>query len=79
MASEIVLSNITGIDAPYNVFGCDIYGNNCILIATVNRDIPPPLTLPLSPIFNTYPGVLLKLSNCSGCVDSEFLDCTGPP
>jgi hypothetical protein len=79
MTNEIVLSNITGIDAPYNVFGCDIYGNNCILIATVDRDIPPPLTLPLSPIFNTYPGVLLKLSNCSGCVDSEYLSCIEQP
>ena len=73
--TNLVFSGVTGIALPYNVWGCDIYGNNCILIATINTPIPPTLTIQLPPIFDTYPGLLVKLTNCIDCEYSEFLTC----
>lgn len=73
--TNLVFSGVTGIALPYNVWGCDIYGNNCILIATINTAIPPTLTIQLPPIFDTYPGLLIKLTNCLDCEYSEFSAC----
>ncbi len=73
--TNLVFSGVTGIALPYNVWGCDIFGNNCILIATINTSIPPTLTIQLPPIFDTYPGLLIKLTNCLDCEYSEFSAC----
>ena len=73
--TNLVFSGVSGMDIPYNVWGCDIFGNNCILIATIYNPIPPTLTIPLSPIFDTYPGLLIKLTNCSNCDYSEYSVC----
>jgi hypothetical protein len=74
--SNLVLDNVTGIDLPYNVWACDIYGNNCILIATINTSIPPTITIPLPPLFDTYPGILIKVTDSLDCEYSEFSFCS---
>jgi hypothetical protein len=73
--TNLVFSGVSGMDLPYNVWGCDIYGNNCILIATIETSIPPTLTIPLPPLFDTYPGLLIKLTNCSNCDYTEYSVC----
>lgn len=73
--TNLVFSGVSGMDLPYNIWGCDIYGNNCILIATIETSIPPTLTIPLPPLFDTYPGLLIKLTNCSNCDYSEYSVC----
>lgn len=73
--TSLVLSGVTGMDLPYNVWGCDIFGNNCILIATISTPIPPTVILSLPPLFDTYPGLLIKLTNCSNCDYSEYSVC----
>jgi hypothetical protein len=72
---EIIFSGVTGMTLPYNVWGCDYYGNNCILITTINSPIPPTITITLPPIFDTYIGIRLKVSNCVNCDYSEFIPC----
>jgi len=71
----LVFNSVTGMTLPYNVFGCDYYGNNCIVIATINNPIPPQVIIQLPPQFEGYPGILVKLSNAINCDYSEFLIC----
>ena len=57
---------------PYNVYGCDYYGNNCVLLATITTSTTP-ITIELPPIFITYPALTVKLGNCVNCDYSEFI------
>ena len=73
--SEIIFTGVTGMTPPYEIYGCDIYGNNCILIATIPSAIPPSITITLPPIFDTYSGIVFKVSNCVNCDYEEFVPC----
>jgi hypothetical protein len=70
--SQLIISGIIGTTLPYDIYGCDYYGNNCILIATVNTTTPITITLP--PIFETYPAINVKVVN-NDCDYSEFITC----
>ena len=74
--TQIELSGFTGMSIPFDVYCCDIYGNNCILIATISTNVPPTIIIPLPPIFQTYSSVLLRFSNCVNCDYQELLYCT---
>jgi hypothetical protein len=71
----LVFNGVSGMTIPYNIWGCDYYGNNCILIATINNPVPPQITIALPPQFDDYPAILIKLSNCVNCDYSEFITC----
>ena len=71
--AQLIFSGVTGMTLPYDIYGCDYYGNNCILIATIYN--PPPVTLTLPPIFDGYRAINVKLSNCINCDYSEFIAC----
>jgi hypothetical protein len=71
----LVLNNVSGISTPYNVYGCDYYGNNCILITTINNPIPPAITITLPSVFDSYPSIRVKLTNYEDCEYSKFLLC----
>lgn len=71
----LVLNGVSGVTLPYNVWGCDYYGNNCVLLATINTTIPPQTTIQLPPQFDSYSGINVKLTNCINCDYSEFLVC----
>jgi hypothetical protein len=73
--TEIIFSGVTGMTLPYDVYCCDYYGNNCILVATINNPIPPAVTIQLPVIFESFPSVLLKLSNTINCTYQEFIIC----
>lgn len=73
--TQIVFTGVTGMTLPYDVYGCDINGNNCILIASISNSIPLQITLTLPPIFDTYPGLTIKLSNCFDCEYVEYVIC----
>jgi hypothetical protein len=74
--TEISFSGVTGMTVPFDVYCCDYYGNNCILIATINNSIPPTITIQLPPIFETYSSVLIRLSNCVNCDYEELIVCS---
>jgi len=76
--TTIDITNITGLNYPYNIYVCDIYGNNCILIATVSTNIPPTNTILLPPPFNMAPSVGIKIITSDGCVKFKVFDCTVP-
>jgi hypothetical protein len=74
--TEIELTGLTGMSTPFDVYCCDAYGNNCILVSTVNTNIPPTIIIPLPPIFHTYPSVVIRLSNCINCDYQELVYCS---
>jgi hypothetical protein len=56
--TSIELTVITGsITIPYSIYACDVYGNNCVIIATIVTTVPPTNTIFLPPQFNTAPAV----------------------
>jgi hypothetical protein len=68
------LTNITGLTNPYQIYVCDVYGNNCILIAEINTSVPPSNTIVLPYQFNNAPAVLVKIFTSDGCVVSEIIE-----
>jgi len=72
MNPQLIISNITGVTLPYNIYGCDYYGNNCILLATITTSTTP-ITIELPSMFITYPALTVKLGNCINCDYSEFI------
>lgn len=73
--TTIDITNITGLSYPYDIYVCDIYGNNCILIATVFTSIPPSNTILLPPQFNTSPSVGIKIITLDGCERFKVVEC----
>ena len=64
--TQLMISNVTGLTIPYQIYVCDVYGSNCVIVATVNTTIPPMVSITLPPQFDTSPaiGVLVKDLYC---------------
>jgi hypothetical protein len=79
---EIRLTEISGSTAyPINVYIADAYGNNQVLISTINSAVPPTETYnsentTIPTIFNTAPQISLLLTDSNGCQVSKLIDCT---
>lgn len=73
-----MISNVTGLTIPYQIYVCDVYGNNCAIVATVNTTIPPMASITLPPQFDTSPaiGVLIKDLYCERFI---VLNCVSLP
>ena len=59
--TSIQISDITGLSFPYNVYICDVFGNQCILVATILDGVPPAETIYLPPLFNSAPAVGVRI------------------
>jgi hypothetical protein len=71
----IQLNSITGATPPYNLFICDVYGNQCVVLATINTPIPPSITLNVPSQFNNVPAIGLKIIDYYGCEQFEIINC----
>jgi len=74
----IDISQITGTTFPYLIYACDVYGNQCILLAVVNTSVPPSNTIVLPPQFNSAPAVGIKVVDNDGCERFHILYCISP-
>ena len=74
----IQLNSITGATPPYNLFICDVYGNQCAVLATINTPIPPSITLNVPSQFNNVPAIGLKIIDYYGCEQFEIVNCGVP-
>ena len=78
--TSIELTAITGsVTIPYSIYACDVYGNNCIIIATIVTTVPPTNTIFLPIQFNTAPSVGIKIITGDGCERFEIFNCVIPP
>ena len=72
--TTIQIASVTGLAFPYKVYVCDVFGNQCVFLATINSAIPPTNTLFLPPQFNTAPAIGLKLIS-HDCERFEIVYC----
>jgi len=73
--TTIDITNIIGLSYPYDIYVCDVYGNNCILLSTVFTNIPPSNTILLPPQFDTASSVGIKVITLDGCERFKIVDC----
>ena len=59
--TAIEILTITGLDNPYFIEVCDVYGSNCVLLSQVFTTVPPAITLYLPPLFSSSPAVMIKV------------------
>lgn len=76
--TSISITSIAGLSTPINVYVCNVFGNYCVLVATVNGVVPPSFTINLPPEFETAPAVGIKIVACNGCEDFKIFYCEDP-
>lgn len=78
--TSIEITSITGgVTIPYTIYACDVYGNNCVIIASIVTTVPPSNTIFLPTQFNTAPAVGIKIITDDGCERFEIFDCLEIP
>lgn len=73
--TSIILNSITGLNYPYDIYVCDVYGNNCGYIANVQTLVPSPIEIVLPPPFNNSPSVGIKIIASDGCEKFKIINC----
>jgi hypothetical protein len=58
---NIIISSISGLTPPYQIYVCDFLGNNCQFIQTITSEVPPIEVFPLPDFFSGAPAVSLKI------------------
>jgi|688.fasta_scaffold1042165_2 hypothetical protein len=74
--AQIQIQTTSFIFTSYNVFVCDVYGNQCVLVANVLPPQPPTIVITIPSQFNTAPAVGIKLIDSLGCEILKIVDCT---
>lgn len=74
--TQIQINNVTGLTLPYQIFVCNVYGNNCVLVASVNTTIPPVANITLPSQFDMAPaiGLLIKDAVCERFIILNCID-----
>ena len=73
--TSIILTNISGLTYPYDIYVCDVYGNNCGYVSQVISSIPPTIEIVLPPPFNMAPAVGIKIITSDKCERFRVIDC----
>lgn len=72
----LILNTITGLNQPYTVYVCDVFGNQCALIAYIATSVPLINTIILPQQFNSAPAIGVKIITSDGCVKFKVLYCS---
>jgi hypothetical protein len=73
--SQIEITLTSGVTTPFNLYVCDVYGNQCVLVTTIYVPIPPSIFITLPIQFNTAPAIGIKLTDALGCEKFEIYNC----
>jgi len=74
--NALVFNSISGLNQPYTVYVCDVFGNNCILMAYIATSVPIINTMVLPPFFNSAPAIGVKVITSNGCEKFKILYCS---
>jgi hypothetical protein len=77
--TSIILTNITGLTYPYDIYVCNVYGNNCGYVAKVISSIPPTIEIVLPPPFDMSPAVGIKIITSDKCERFRIVNCINLP
>lgn len=75
--TAINISTITGLTNPYTIYACNVFGNNCVLIANIQTSVPPTNIIVLPPQFNSAPIIGIKVITSNGCELFKTFICGG--
>ena len=73
--TQIEITGVFGVTLPYNLYVCDVYGNQCVLLATVNVSVPPAISMLLPTQFDSAPSVGVKIIDFLGCEKFGIIYC----
>jgi hypothetical protein len=73
--TAINIQTITGINFPYTIYACDVYGNQCTLIATLVTSVPPEKIIILPSQFDSVAAVGIKVIDGNNCERFEVVYC----
>ena len=72
----ITINSVTGVTPPYNIYVCNVYGNLCVLLATITSPVPPLITISIPPPYETASALGIKIiSSVDDCEDLQILYC----
>ncbi len=74
--TSLKFSQITGLNFPYTIYICDVYGAQCILVAYIDTNVPIMNTFVLPPQFNTAPAIGVKVITSDGCERFKIIYCS---
>jgi hypothetical protein len=73
--SQIQIVNSTTLALPYQISICDVYGNQCVILATIGSYQPPIITLTLPTQFNYAPSIGVKIIDFNECEIFKIITC----
>lgn len=68
-------NQIVGLNNPYTIYVCDVYGYQCILMAYIDTTVPIPNLFALPPQFNSAPAIGVKVITSDGCEKFKIIYC----
>lgn len=74
--TSLEFSSIFGLNFPYTIYICDVYGMQCILVAYIDTNVPLNNLFVLPPQFNTAPAIGVKVITSDGCEKFKVLYCS---
>jgi hypothetical protein len=77
LASYIQITSVTGT-SPYNVYVCDVFGENCNLVGTIPGSVPPVVAFFIPTIFDYAPAVMVKVIDSNNCETFHIETCVSP-
>jgi hypothetical protein len=74
--TQIEIQGISGGTLPINLYTCDVYQNQCVLVGTINTTVPPNIIITLPQQFDNVPAFGVLLVDGNGCERFEVAVCT---
>jgi hypothetical protein len=74
--TSLQFTSIVGLNQPYTIYICDVYGNQCILVAYIDTTVPINNIFVLPPQFNTAPAIGIKVITSDGCERFKIIYCS---
>lgn len=75
--TSLQFTSIVGLNEPYTIYICDVYGNQCILVAYIDTSVPVNNTFVLPQQFNSAPAIGVKVVTSDGCERFKIIYCSG--
>jgi hypothetical protein len=65
--TQIEIISISGVTFPYELYACDVYGNQCVLVGTGDTPSPPSVIFTLPSQFDTAPAIGILMIDAINC------------
>ena len=73
--TQIEVWQISGGTTPFNLYACDVYQEQCILIATIYDPVPPQVIITLPQQFDFAPAIGILVVDGNDCERFEVGVC----